>query len=119
MFASKNQFVIFVICVFFGGLAGVFFQFLSCFRVKIKNNYLWHAINLILYLILGFLFILGSNLYNFPSFRWYMILGFLIGKTLYRKSLGIILANFIKKIYNVIRMKFTFKRKKTNDGKQV
>ena len=98
MFVSKNQFAIFIICVFFGGLAGVLFQILSCFKIKIKNNYIWHLINVFLYVIVGFLFVLGSNLYNFPTFRWYMIAGFLIGKTLYRKSLGIILANFIKKI---------------------
>jgi len=119
MFISKNQFFVFLVCVFIGGLFALLSTILRPFIFRIKNKFLKQFLISITYVFGGFLFILGANYYNFPNFRAYMVIGFFTGIVLYDKSLGIILAKFLKKSYNIITKILTKRRKEKHDGKQV
>ena len=117
MFVSKNQFVVFIVCVFFGSVAGLISEIFL--PLKNKNKFLCHLIDVVLYFVYAVFFIVVAHLIYFPTLRAYMIIGFFTGKVLYSKSLGIILAKFVKKSYNNLNIKLLKRRKRLYDGKKV
>lgn len=119
MFVSKNQFTIVLVCIFFGITSGVLFEIFFPIIKRIKNPFIKNSVIIFLYILSAGLFVIGSYRMFFPSLRFYMIAGFFFGKLIYDKSLGIIVAKFVKKIYNKIRKIITKRREKDYDGKQV
>lgn len=110
MFVSANQFYVFFACLSIGALCGILYSIFSLIKYFVHNNYLRVILDVVFYLLSFCVYLfLGYNL-HFPSLRIYMIVGFFVGLFLYAKSLHIILANSLKKLYNKIKNK----RKKVN-----
>lgn len=105
MFVSKNQFYIFVACVAFGGIAGVVFSIASIFKLPFKNKILLSIPDILSFIVVVFLYVFISDFSRFPTIRFYMPLGVLIGLYLYFKSFNIILAKSAEKIYNIFKSK--------------
>ena len=105
MFVSKNQFYIFVACFVFGAFCGLIFGLTGVFRRIVKKKWFIFLTDLILISIFSVLFSIYSYKMNFSNLRAYMLLGVLAGFIAYLKSFNIILANLIKKFYNIIKPK--------------
>ncbi len=119
MFVSGGQFYVFISCVAFGGMSGILFSFSELIKLKINNDLIRIIPDFIAFIITTGLFIIYSHLLSFPNFRLYMILGSLLGIIIYFKSFHILLANCMKKLYNLfIKVgKIFTKRKLAKDGR--
>ena len=118
MFVSKNQFYIFVACFVFGAVCGVVFGLTGIFRRVIKNK-IFHFIGDIIFISLfSMLFSIYSYKMEFSNLRAYMLLGVLLGFISYLKSFHIILANLIKKFYNIIKAKIKIQKVKKYDRRK-
>ena len=71
-------------------------QFIAGRRVEI-------SLDIIYFLCLSVLYVFLSVVFGLPDFRLYFFCGLLLGAALYLKSIHIILAFFVKKMYTVIR----------------
>lgn len=122
MFVSKNQFFIFLACLSFGGFSGMLLSLIYGVKYFIKNKVVKIILDIISCSILGALFVIYSYKIYFPNFRIYMFFGVVVGLYLYLKSFHILLANFCKKIYNIIEQKYRGAKekwkKKTNFQKK-
>ncbi len=112
MFVSGSQFYVFVACLAFGSVCGIFFSLSELFKIPIKNVILRIIPDFICFIITAVLFVGYSYLLKFPNFRAYMIIGVLVGILVYFKSFHILLAKCLKIIYNKYR-KILHKRKKS------
>ena len=110
MFVSANQIYVFLACVAFGGVVGVFFSVSSVFKHLIKIKWIKDLVEVIAFMLVAFLYLLYSYNMRFPNLRMYMIVGVLIGITAYLKSFHIMLAKFLKKAYNIIKRKKAIRR---------
>ena len=104
MFVAKGQFFIFISCVAFGVVGGSLFTATSSLKKIIKNNLFANSIDVLLFVVLCFLFVFYSNYLNFPNFRLYMAFGVFSGIFLYLESFNILLAKMFKSIYNICKL---------------
>ena len=118
MFVSNGQFYVFIACVCFGGIGGVFFSISNLFKSLTKKYTLKIIFDIIAFCLLSFLYVLFSHTLSFPSFRAYMVLGVFVGIFIYLKSFHIILAKILKKIYNIIDKKILRKNKSKHDRRK-
>ena len=105
-----GAFYIFVVCVACGVVSGVAYDVLYILRHifcarPFPRAMAWRtsvaAVCDILYaLSLSALFIFCSVYFSFPDIRLYMLLACLLGAVMYIKSLHIIVAFFVNKLYN-------------------
>lgn len=102
MNVSALQFYVFLGCVSFGFIGGIFFLLFMPLRNFIKFNILKIIIDIFCFSLLTILYIFLSFKFNFPSIRAYMILGVLLGLYIYFETLHIPLAKLLKTVYNII-----------------
>lgn len=96
-----NAFLLFLICVGFGFCLGVLYSALYLFKVLLKNNYvLCNIINFVFAIGYGFLILITMVNFNYGEFRLFLLLGFVIGTILERKTLNKIFAKIINWLYN-------------------
>jgi hypothetical protein len=114
--SAHSQFALFCICIGAGFVFGIAYEPISLLRSVFKRSK-WVGITLdILFFIALALWYTGAiYLFQFPSFRLYYWLGFLVGGIIYLKSLHIILAFFKKICYN----KFVKIAKKLKNRKKI
>ena len=114
--SAHSQFALFCICIGAGFVFGIVYEPISILRSVFKRSK-WIGITLdILFFIALALWYTGAiYLFQFPSFRLYYWLGFLVGGIIYLKSLHIILAFFKKICYN----KFVKIAKKLKNRKKI
>ncbi|MBQ8426642.1 MAG: spore cortex biosynthesis protein YabQ [Clostridia bacterium] len=105
MFVTANQIFIFLACVSFGGVAGVLFSSAIAVKSVIKNKWLKILPDVFAFFITAILYVLYSFNMRFSNLRLYMVVGVLVGISLYLKSFHILLAKFLKKAYNIIKTK--------------
>lgn len=121
MFVTSDQIFIFILCVFIGSIIGGVYSIFSVMKFIFKNIFLKNLVDFLFAIISAFIFIFLSYEFSLPSFRIYMLLGLFFGFYLYLKSFYIILAKWIKKLYNIVSknifVKITLKRRKNKDGK--
>ncbi len=113
MFVTSNQIYIFLACVAYGGVSGVIFSILFCVKKIVKNQFLAFTFDFISFIVVAFGYLLYSYSLKFSDFRIYMPIGVFIGILAYLKSFHILVAKYVKKIYNIIRKIF----KKVNDDR--
>ena len=92
MFVTKNQFSVFVACVAFGGMIGVFLSLFNLTKIKVRQKFIEAIIDVVGFVVVSITFSQYSFLLGFPSIRVYMIVGVLLGIYIYLKSLYILLA---------------------------
>ena len=105
MFVSRGQFFVFIACVAFGGVCGILFSAAGALKFFVKNKIVKNLFDFITFLLVCFLYFIFAYKMRFPNFRFYMVLGVFLGIFMYIKSFHIILAKFVKKMYNVIIIK--------------
>ena len=115
MFVTLNQFYVFLACVSFGAIGGIIFSIFAIIKTFVSFKAFEVLCDVFCMIILSLAFSVFSYKFNFPNIRIYMILGVLIGLTMYLKSFHRILANFAKKFYNITIQKFTKGKGRKND----
>ena len=122
MFVSKNQIFVFFACVAFGGVAAIFMGLICGVKYILKNKIVGHFLDFTALIVVAISYVYYSFCLRFPSLRVYMPLGVLVGILLYFKSIHIILAKNLKKVYNITVNKIMkvkndrIKSKKTDSG---
>lgn len=104
------QFFIFIVCVFCGIISGVVYDLLYIVRCAVcgiypraytvKDRIFTAACDILYCLCFAAVFIFASVLFDFYELRLFMLAGCLVGAFLYMKSFHIIVAFFVKKVYN-------------------
>ena len=105
MFLSSDQIYVFLACVFLGAASGIPFTFLGTLLKVCEYKALKNVLYLVYFINLAFLYVYMGYILNFPSIRFYMPIGVLVGLFAYVKSFDYILANANKKLYNKIKAK--------------
>jgi hypothetical protein len=73
----------------------------------LKDKIFTFFCDILYFIIFAAFFIFISTVFNFFEFRLFMLVGCAIGAILYLKSLHIIVAFFVNKVYNVITKRKT------------
>lgn len=113
---SAFQFYVFIACISIGYIGGNFFIVFMPLRKISNNNIIKILIDLISFVALTILYIFLSFKFNFPSIRFYMIIGVLVGVYIYFESLYIPLAKLLKTVYNIIIKKRNNKKLINKNG---
>ena len=105
---TVHQFHVFILCVCFGVVGGVFYELLSLFKIlffpwKKAKRFFGNLIDIVFWISLWIASVYLSFSFKFPSFRVYMGIGYLLGGILYLKILHKIVAFFKRICYNNIR----------------
>ena len=103
LFESLKQIYIFLGTLYFGLFSGIS-KDLCLFILKlVKNNKIVNFIlDVVFSLIATILFVICLNVVNFGEFRIYLLLTYIFGFILERKTLGYIVDFIFEKIYNLI-----------------
>ena len=115
MFVTSNQFYVFVACVAFGGVAGMFFSLSAAVKFFLKNKFLRAVPDVAAFTITFAVYLAYSFYAGFPDFRIYMFAGVAAGIALYMKSFHLLLAKSGKIIYNICERK----KEKRNERRKV
>lgn len=109
------QIFIFIVCTGCGVLSGIVYDVLYIARsavcgvrsetFTVKDKIFTIACDLLYSVIFCAMFIFTSIMFDFYELRLFMILGCVLGAFLYLKSFHIIVAFFVKKVYNKITLK--------------
>lgn len=105
--STENQFIVFCFCIAIGFIGGILYEIFSffrlIFRVKERKMQIIGALFDILFCLSFALFgIFSAFMLDFPSFRVYMCIGYLVGGIIYLKSLHKVVAILKKVCYNVL-----------------
>ena len=106
---------IFITCTCCGVLSGIVYDVLYVARCAVcgihkqaytvKDRVFTAACDILYCLIFAAAFVFMSVMFNFDGLRLYMFLGCILGALLYLKSFHVIVAFFVKKVYNGITLK--------------
>ena len=119
------QIYIFIICLFCGVISGVVYDVLYIARCSlcgidksaytVKDKIFLIICDLLYCLVFAAGFIFVSVIFDFENLRAYMLIGCVVGAIIYLKSFHIIVAIFVRKVYNIITNKKEHKvdRRKT------
>ena len=117
------QIFIFITCAFCGVTSGVVYDILYIARCAVcgirkeaftlKDRIFTIACDVVYCLIFCAMFIFTSVMFNFYELRLYMLIGCILGALTYLKSFHVIVAFFVKKVYNKITRKKSAKIKET------
>lgn len=112
---------IFLICALCGVLSGVVYDIFYIARVvvcgadkrvyTVKDKIFTAVCDVLYFAVFAAMFLFCAYLFDFCALRLYMLVGCAVGALLYLKSLHIILAFFINKVYNSIGRKIRSNRK--------
>lgn len=115
---------VFLVCCICGIVSGVAYDILYIARCAVcgvykeaytvKDRIFTAACDLLYMLLFCAVFVFASVVFDFYEIRWYMFLGCAVGALLYLKSFHLIVAFFVKKVYN----KITHKREVANDERK-
>jgi len=105
LFETLKQSYLFLGSLYFGLISGIikeiFIFFINLFN---KNKIIKFILDLIYMIILSLIFILCLNIVNYGEFRIYLLISFILGYFIERKSLGFLVDFIIKKLYNFINL---------------
>ena len=106
------QFYIFMVCAFTGILSGVAYDFLYVIRCAlcgvnksaytVKDKIFLFICDFLYCLVFAAGFVFISVLFDFGNFRLFMLIGGALGALIYLKSFHIIVAFFVRKVYNIV-----------------
>ena len=111
MFVTKHQFYVFIACISFGGISGLMFSATQTLKYYIKNKLIKVVLDVFVFIALAGGYVLYSHVLKFPNTRIYMLAGVFLGIVLYFKSFHIILAKYLKKLYNIVSKNIKRKKK--------
>ena len=106
MYVSANQIYVFLACVAFGGSVGILFSVSCGIKALTKWEILRILSDVLAFIVSLVFYVIYANVLKFPTFRMYMPLGVFVGILAYFKSFHIILAKYVKLIYNILVKKY-------------
>lgn len=96
-----NNFVLFLICLLIGVGLGATYGVLNFIKLLFKNNIIVsNILNLVYGLGCGIVALVTTINLNFGQFRWFVVLGFVLGVVIERKTLGKLFAKIFLWLYN-------------------
>ena len=98
-----EQVYFFLVCVAGGAMSGIVYDAFYLVKQFIAGRRVEISLDILYFLCLSVLYVFLSVVFGLPDFRLYFFCGLLLGAALYLKSIHIILAFFVKKMYTVIR----------------
>ncbi|HIU80716.1 MAG TPA: spore cortex biosynthesis protein YabQ [Candidatus Coproplasma excrementipullorum] len=110
-----SQITIFFICAACGIASGVIYEILYCLRAAVRTFFprcvrsnwaVTFACDVIYLAALAAILLSASHFLNFYALRVYQIAALALGALIYLKSLHIIVAFFVNKVYNKISKKY-------------
>lgn len=114
------QIFIFIICLLCGVVSGLVYDVLYIARAiicginkkqyTVKDKIFIIACDILYCLVFSAGFVFVSVLFDFEALRLYMLIGCVIGAFVYLKSIHLIVAFFVKKVYNDIGRKISAKK---------
>ena len=106
----------FILCIIYGIISGIIWELGLFLRTLFNHSFIISAIlDFIVVCIMGYLFLHCVFTYNNGALRLYEIMAFLLGFSILLLSIGKIVANLSKTIYNYIQRidkRFGTKREK-------
>lgn len=116
------QIFIFMTCMLCGVLSGIIYDVLFIARTfvcgvdkkkyTLKDKIFTVICDILYFAVFAAMFIFVSVLFEFYKIRLYMLIGSALGAIIYLKSLHLIIAFFIKKVYNKINITKNLRRKR-------
>lgn len=104
------QIFIFLCCMLCGVLSGIVYEVLYIARVvvcgidkrvyTVKDKVFTFLCDILYFAVLAAMFVFTSVMFEFYSLRLYMVAGCALGAIIYLKSLHVIIAICLKKVYN-------------------
>lgn len=123
MESTVNQIYILTVCMFTGILGGILYEPFFLARKLIRLHFFGIIADVLFFVFFGITYVFISVMYDFPAVRPYMLAGALAGLLLYLFSLHRIVAFLIEKLYNNIKNKIRYRKRKlsgkTNEGRKV
>ena len=105
MFVTSGQLYYFLGSIAYGSVIGFCLSTTFFLKRRNFNKVLSTIFDVLIYVIASILFILYTYKLNYPNVRLYMIFGVFLGILIYLKSLNIVLAKILKKLYNILKKK--------------
>lgn len=103
LFETLKQSFVFLGTIYFGILAGIVRDFcLFVFNLFKKNKIVKLILDILFMIIISILFILCLNVVNYGEFRLYLLLSYILGFVVERKTIGYLVDFIFQKIYNLI-----------------
>jgi hypothetical protein len=96
-----SSFVLFCLGLGLGFLLGAVYDIVYFLKLTVKNNFIVSNILNFVYVCFYGLVVLGSVInFNYGQFRLFLVLSFVLGTLLHRKTLGKIFAKIFLCLYN-------------------
>ncbi len=121
--SDSMQLFIFLTCMLVGVSSGAVYDLLYAARIfvcgtdaeryTLKDRIMTIACDIIYFVVFAAMFVFTSVLFEFYELRLYMLVGCALGAIIYLKSLHIIIAFALKKVYNIIAKRI--KRRNSNE----
>ena len=109
------QIFIFLCCMLCGVVSGLVYEILYIARVfvcgvdkrkyTVKDKIFTCICDILYFAVFAGMFVFTSITFEFYSLRLYMLIGCALGAIIYLKSLHVIIANCIKRVYNNLCMR--------------
>ena len=115
MFVTENQFYYFAESLYIGALSAFFYSFIALIKLPFKKGFFYQVIDFWALCPCFLCYLILSEKYAFPNFRFYMFVGVVIGFTIYSISFGKTLAKISEIVYNKTN---SFIRRKIRDGRK-
>ena len=115
-FEQDLQLTYFILCFAFGYFFGLLSFFFDGFLISSTFNIAKQLAFFIRIALLSFFFVCMKNAYGIGQVRLYMPTACLLGFYAYLKTIGKIIAIFIKKVYNIVVIALINGRKRVYRG---
>ena len=103
LFQTLLQGKLFLIFLFFGIVIGVFYECCYLIQNVFKNRVIDFFLDLFYGIVIGVLFIFITNLFNYGEFRFYLLLAYILGFIIMRKTVGYLVRKMIKFLCNKLK----------------
>lgn len=103
MFVTLNQFYVFIVALSSGVICGIPVALSYDIKKASGNVIIGIFTDVTAFVLVTAIYVVLSYIFNFPSLRFYMIVGVFAGMYIYFKSFHILLAKILNKPYNIIK----------------
>lgn len=105
LFESLKHIFLFLGALYFGLICGIIKEIFNFILNLLKNKKVFiFLFDFIFIILFSFLFIFCLNIVNYGEFRVFLLISFILGYFIERKSLGNLVDFLIKKIYNFLKI---------------
>lgn len=122
LYETLNQPLIFLLIIVIGFFSGIIFDFSNYLTFLFnKNRIIEKFFDAIAVVLCGAVFFIALLMLNFGEFRFYILLGYVLGIFIYRVTLGLIVAKVCSFCYNKFKLGMSklsnklFKKKNENN----